>query len=268
MLEEDIARKKLQQQLLEGYYKDSEERMSAELDAKYQENIATMQDALERAAESSRHEYVLNIEKYKQDYLATLKSLTENLNHTLEEKKVEISKAEETLADLQDKVNAATEVDKRALEIREQADFYKLQISDQDLHEIQELKKIIPFLRDQEPLNKVIWKVYYEQPYTALVGRVVGATIKTGIYKITNLQNGMCYVGQSTNIAERWRQHIKRGLGAETPTHNKLYPAMGAIGVENFSFEIIEECDRSSLNEREQYWQDFYNAKTFGYSIK
>jgi hypothetical protein len=39
-------------------------------------------------------------------------------------------------------------------------------------------------------------------------------------------------------------------------------------GVENFSFEIIEECDKSLLNEREQFWQDFYNAKTFGYSIK
>ena len=34
------------------------------------------------------------------------------------------------------------------------------------------------------------------------------------------------------------------------------------------SFEIIEECDRSKLNELEDYWQDFYKAKEFGYSIK
>lgn len=39
-------------------------------------------------------------------------------------------------------------------------------------------------------------------------------------------------------------------------------------GVENFSFELIEECDKDSLNEREQYWQDFFGAKEFGYSIK
>jgi group I intron endonuclease len=97
---------------------------------------------------------------------------------------------------------------------------------------------------------------------------VVGNKVKTGIYKITNLENGMCYVGQAANIADRWKQHIKRGIGAEPLTRNKLYPAMLSIGVENFSFEIIEECDRSKLNELEDYWQDFYKAKEFGYSIK
>lgn len=43
---------------------------------------------------------------------------------------------------------------------------------------------------------------------------------------------------------------------------------MMEFGVENFSFEIIEECDRSLLNSREDYWQEFYKAKEFGYSIK
>jgi hypothetical protein len=70
------------------------------------------------------------------------------------------------------------------------------------------------------------------------------------------------------DIAERWKQHIKRGIGAEAPTRNKLYPAMLAVGVENFTFEIIEECDRSLLNEREQYWTSFLKAKEFGYSMR
>ena len=83
-----------------------------------------------------------------------------------------------------------------------------------------------------------------------------------------NLKNNMCYVGQSANIAERWRQHIKRGVGAETPTRNKLYTAMKTYGVENFTFEVIEECERSLLNERESYWQDYFKAKEFGYSIR
>ena len=78
----------------------------------------------------------------------------------------------------------------------------------------------------------------------------------------------MCYVGQAANLAERWKQHIKRGLGADPITKNKLYPAMKAIGVENFSFEVIEECERSKLDEREDYWQDFFFFFEFGNSIK
>jgi group I intron endonuclease len=101
-----------------------------------------------------------------------------------------------------------------------------------------------------------------------MVGRILGKQTHTGIYKITNLTNGMCYVGQAANVADRWKQHINRGIGADPPTRNKLYPAMLAIGVENFSFELIEECSRDELNEKEQFWQEYFKAKEFGYSIK
>ena len=149
-----------------------------------------------------------------------------------------------------------------------QKDFYRLTLSDEDIQEIKRLREVLPYLRDSEPLNKVIWKVYYEKPYNDLIGRVVGSGIHTGIYKITNIEEGKCYVGQAANIADRWRQHIKRGIGAEAATRNKLYPAMLSLGVENFTFEIVEECDRTLLNEREDYWQDYFYAKEFGYSIK
>lgn len=66
-------------------------------------------------------------------------------------------------------------------------------------------------------------------------------------YKVKNSQKIKC------NIRERWRQHIKRGVGAETPTRNKLYPAMQENGPENFTFEIIEKVKPEELNEREDY---------------
>lgn len=152
--------------------------------------------------------------------------------------------------------------------MEEQENFYRLQLSKDDLNEILKLREIAPFLRNQEPLNKVIWKVYYEKAYTDLIGRVLGKGIKTGIYKITNTQNQMCYVGKSNNIADRWKQHIKQGIGAMPQTKNKLYPAMLEIGVENFTFEIVEECDLAQLDEREKYWTDFFKAQEFGYSIR
>jgi hypothetical protein len=43
---------------------------------------------------------------------------------------------------------------------------------------------------------------------------------------------------------------------------------MIALGPESFSFEVVEECQRSLLDSREDYWQDYFHAKDFGYSIK
>ncbi len=184
------------------------------------------------------------------------------------DKKIEIDQLTETLNDLRASVHAAVEAHKRDLEDKNKAEFYRLQVPESDIREISKLREIIPYLRDKEALNKVIWKVYYEKPYTDLIGRVVGNKVKTGIYKLTNIENGMCYVGQAVDIADRWKTHIKRGCGAEAGGRNKLYPIMYAIGPENFTFEIIEECDRSKLNEREDYWQEYFKAKEFGYSIK
>ena len=205
---------------------------------------------------------------YEQQYLATMADMVATYRDKISASKDEYWKLVSQLDDLQRKVDAAVEAAKREEEMANKQEYYRLQLSKEDLDEICRLQEIVPFLRSPEPLYKVIYKMYYEKPYTDLVGRVVGSGVHCGIYKITNLQNKMCYIGQSANIAERWRQHIKRGVGAETPTRNKLYTAMKVYGVENFTFEIVEECERSLLNERESYWQDYFKAKEFGYSIR
>ena len=130
------------------------------------------------------------------------------------------------------------------------------------------MREIETDLDDTLALNKAIWKIYYEKPYSDLVGRVIGKDCVSGIYKITNLENQMCYVGQSVDLADRWKQHLKRGIGAEPPTRNKLYPAMLATGVENFSFEVVEICPKEELNEKEKFWQNHFNAMTYGYSMR
>ena len=191
-----------------------------------------------------------------------------DFNKELSATNMAIKSAETQLAELSAKVFAAVEAAKRQEEMETAQDFYRLNLSEIDIEEIIKLREVTALLRDSEPLNKVIWKVYYEKPYSDLIGRVVGSGLHTGIYKITNIESQKCYVGQAADIASRWKQHIKRGIGAEAPTRNKLYPAMLKHGVENFTFEIVEECSRDKLNEREDYWQDYFGAKEFGYSIK
>lgn len=204
-------------------------------------------------------------EEYQKEYLTTLQDYIKTFQNNIEKIKQETSLTQKEFDMWKAKLAAAVEDNKRD-NIKD--NYYRINLSKEDLKEIEKLREIIPSFKDPIALRKVIWKVYYENPTTSLIGRVVGKEVVCGIYKITNLRNGMTYVGQSVDIADRWRQHIKRGLGADPPTKNKLYPAMLEDGVENFSFEIIEKCPKESLNEREKFWQDYFHSQDYGYSIR
>ena len=221
-----------------------------------------------QSAEQMAQRYQQAEDNYQQEYLKAIEESTKEYTNLIIQKQEELNKISQELVEAKAKQNAIVEANKRAEEVKQKEQFYKLNLSEIDIEEIKKLRSIIPYLRSAEPINKVIWKVYYEKPYTDLIGRVIGQGIHTGIYKITNIENQKCYIGQAVNIADRWKQHIKRGVGAEAPTRNKLYPAMYELGPEQFTFEILEECDKSLLDSREDYWQEFYQAKEFGYSIK
>ena len=81
-----------------------------------------------------------------------------------------------------------------------------------------------------------------------------------GIYKITKIDNGKSYIGQSNDIERRFQEHKIR---AEIP----IDKAIQKYGIDAFAFEIIEECELDKLDEREIYWIAHYNTfKGVGYN--
>lgn len=80
-----------------------------------------------------------------------------------------------------------------------------------------------------------------------------------GIYCITNLVNGKKYIGQSKNIDRRWEEH-KKCKDNKKDNLKLLYQAIRKYGVDNFKFELIEECSPEELNEKEIYWILFYQT--------
>lgn len=88
-----------------------------------------------------------------------------------------------------------------------------------------------------------------------------------GIYKITNTINGKSYVGQSVDIHRRWKQEKEDSINVNS--HSYDYPLMKAFrkyGIDNFNFEIIEECKVEELNKKELYWINFYDTFFHGYN--
>ena len=79
-----------------------------------------------------------------------------------------------------------------------------------------------------------------------------------GIYLITNKINGHMYVGQSTNIHKRWRQHC----ALYDLDSSLVEKAIAKYGEENFSFDIIItlENDTEKLNDAEREWIAILNT--------
>lgn len=229
-----------------------------------QDQIDDFDKSVDKAKELSNLK-IAEINAGAQESFSLLEEQYNNLKETYLSK---IQSVENTLQDLKEKRDAAIQQAINDYEDNLNKNFYVLQITDKDLNDITLLREISNKINKKEVIGKIIYKVYIEKYYTDLIGRVLDNKSFSGVYKITNQINQMCYVGQAVDIKKRWLQHIKRAIGAEPLINNKLYPAMQKYGIENFSFEVIDRCDKDKLNEREKYWQNFYKAKSFGYSIK
>ena len=90
-----------------------------------------------------------------------------------------------------------------------------------------------------------------------------------GIYKSTNLKNNKGYIGQSSDIKKRWRNH-KFELKNNIHNNPYLQNAFNKYGEEAFEFRIIEKTSKENLDEAEEYWIDYFDSTNpeKGYNLK
>ena len=81
-------------------------------------------------------------------------------------------------------------------------------------------------------------------------------TAKGKIYKITNRENNLIYIGCTINSLEkRFGEHLSRCFTSE---HKSKY------GQDNFTIELIEECDLSVMYETEKKYIESYDSYSNG----
>lgn len=83
-----------------------------------------------------------------------------------------------------------------------------------------------------------------------------------GIYKIISPSNRI-YIGQSVNIKKRFTDYKYLKI-----CQTKIFYSIKKYGYDNHIFEVQEECSIELLNERERYWQDFYNVLQKGLNCR
>lgn len=226
--------------------------------------VKSQEEMRENAQKQADEAYQIRISALLKSYEEKENELTMTFDAKSQDLSNKISIESSKLADLQAKQLAYIQAQLRQEEIDSNQDYYRLALDEIDINDITLLRELQPRFVKKESIDKLIWEVYYKPAYDILTARLFPKAIKyCGIYRITDLTTGKSYIGQSVDIKERFRQHIKSALTYGKAT-NKLYSTMQKSGVHNFTFEILEEVSRENLNERETYWIEFYKTKDFG----
>lgn len=149
-------------------------------------------------------------------------------------------------------------------ELKEKADFYKINVSDYDIQDLKLISQIEQNFHNKEVLNRAVFDTFIKKPMNEMIKRVLEGRTPSGIYMITNTLTNEIYIGRAVSVDKRWQEHCKSCFNIGTIAHSTLHTRMAKEGIWNFSFQLLEEVPKENLSEREKYWINFYKTKEYG----
>ena len=245
------------------YSKGQIEKQKALFDActaQYENNKKLYEENLRKVAETTQEKIAL-IDKDCQHKIA------EKLNHT---DKI----LAELEANIENERNKYLSIIKTIQEAqpKEEKDLNRhIQIKEITREDISYLlNNVAPHLHESDILYKLIWSEFIQRPTNEMLDYILPHKDCAGIYKITNDRNQKSYIGRSTSVRKRLTDHVKSAIGIGTIADQRIHQIMREEGLWNFNFELIEECEKDRLNEREKYYIDFFQTAeiTYGYNQK
>lgn len=235
-----------------------------------QEQSKTSIENFKEITEAAMHSYYQTLDaayiKKEQEFDSDMELLKKKHNDEILAMNKEKENEQKVLDSIRATRVAAQQAQIKEKKIKANMDFYCLIPSRKDLQDYDKLNSIRPMLNNDRILAMLIWQTYFQPLAKKQFPQILGTGTKTGIYKITNQLRDKSYIGQSVDIDKRWKDHCKCGLGIDTPVGNKLYKAMSQDGLQNFSFELLEECPREQLNEKEKFYIELYDSYNYGYN--
>ena len=217
-----------------------------------------LEDFKKTTQQAASH-YFNTLEK---DYVSAQRANKQHLANL----QAEYNQAAADLQVLKDTRKAAFEALLKQQEVKENKDNYRLKPSQQDLEDIGTLEHIKHSLHKPRILSMLMWQTFWQPLAKKQFPIILQDKTKIGIYKITNIITDQCYIGQSLNIYKRWCDHCKAGLGIDTPVGNKLYQSIQKTGLQNFTFELLCQCPKEELDQKEKYFIELYQSDLYGFN--
>lgn len=241
----------------ENLLKIREDELNRLIEEKKKEKIGRLEREVDDWAQSAQEAATENFQLFAQG----IGEQMINMEHTYQSLKDEVD-------DFQRKREIINQEILRSRAIEEKQDFYRIQLSEESIRDISVLEEIKPRLSKLDLLNKLIYDNYVKKSADEMIKRVLEGRAPCGIYKITRLKTGEIYIGKSTDIKARWSQHAKSAFHCGTISHSTLHTTMEKDGIEQFTWELLEEVPKDKLSEREKYWIQFYGSQKYGLNEK
>ncbi len=144
--------------------------------------------------------------------------------------------------------------------------YYTIQVPDEYKEDINFLiTQVSQQVKHPDVINKLVWSEYVK-PYIDDTFKRAGIEDKPGIYKLTFINNGKCYIGKSTNIKKRITDHIKSSIGISTIADQAVHHQIWKTGFWNWTIEPIIYCEKEQLNELEKYYINFFKSQEYGFN--
>ena len=175
---------------------------------------------------------------------------------------------QEEVEEWQKKRDAINEEIVRARAMNEQQDFYRICLPQETFEDVEIFNSIRMKLHNRQALDKMLYDNYISKPTKEMIKRVLNGKDPSGIYKVTNIQTKECYIGKSVNVGTRWQNHIKSACGLEGVADSMFQRALKKYGIDQFTFELLEEVPKANLTEREKYYITLFDTTKFGYNMK
>ena len=241
---------------LEEYKEHRLEVIDEQVRAYKQKNLTSIQKQLEeekQKAQTEREALRQELDKYEQDRRQILTEELENLTAQVE--------------DYREKQRLVNEALLRERAVKEQQDFYRVKLSPEEKEDIQNLTAFLPKIHNSSALYKIVYDLFVSRAVKEMEKRVLNNESFSGIYKITG-PDGRIYIGKSTDIKSRWQQHCKSAFHTGTISWAAIHDEMEKVGIDQFTFEVIERTSKENLTDREKFWIRFYDSDKTGYNMR
>ena len=259
-LKQDCQALEKQREYEQARAKEAHDATERVLLAEHERARAELKGVKELELEKMRNEMQEKQRALNAEYNTQELYCSKNFAATLEIYQEELAAAKSELDEFQAKRAAVNEAIRREREKEEQEDFYRISITDSDIKDIEVLRSIETRLTNREVLNKLIYEVFIKRPLMEMEKRVLKGQKIGGIYKITYIKTGEAYIGRSVDIGNRWKEHCLSSLNIGTIAHSTFHNVLAEKGLQNFTWEVLEQVDKDKQSSREKYWVDFYQT--------